>query len=179
MPDGVGAKGLRADALGLASSVTIGVASAAPAYSLAAVMGVLAASVGLHAPAALLLAFIPMLCTAAAYSAFDRVAPDAGNVFAWLWRTVGPRTGWITGWALIVANVVVMGSLGAIAGRYTFLLAGLNGARRSLPAVTIVGVAWIGVVTGICYVGMNVSARAQRGDPPWGLLARRHRCAGV
>lgn len=171
MPDGVGAKGLRADALGLASSVTIGVASAAPAYSLAAVMGVLAASAGLHAPAALLLAFIPMLCTAAAYSAFDRVAPDAGSVFAWLWRTVGPRTGWITGWALIVANVVVMGSLGAIAGRYTFLLVGFSGATRSLPAVTIAGVAWIGAVTAICYVGMNVSARAQRALLSLELLA--------
>lgn len=98
--------------LGLAWSVTIGVASAAPAYGLAALMGVLAALPGLHAPAGLLLALIPMVCTAAAYHAFDRVSPDAGSVFAWLWRAVGPRSGWIAGWALIVANVIVMASLG-------------------------------------------------------------------
>lgn len=66
---------LRANVLGLGSSVTIDVASAAPAYSLAAMLGVLAGAVALHAPATLLLAFIPMVCTAAAYNAFDRVAP--------------------------------------------------------------------------------------------------------
>ena len=155
--------GLRAGALGLASSVTIGVASAAPAYSLAAVLGVLAASVGLHAPATLLLAFIPMWCTASAYNAFDRALPNAGSVFAWLWRTVGPRSGWIGGWALIVANVVVMASLGEIAGRYTFLLAGAPGTAASVAAVGVVGTAWIAVVTLLCYVGIHVSARTQRG----------------
>lgn len=154
--------GLRHDVLGLASSVTIGVASAAPAYSLAAVVGVLAAAVGVHAPAAVLLAFIPMVCTAAAYSAFDRVVPDAGSVFAWLWRAVGPRTGWITGWALIVANVAVMGSLGAVSGRYTFLLVGWTAATRSLLAVTLAGSAWIAIVTLICYLGIRASARTQR-----------------
>jgi hypothetical protein len=73
---------LRANVLGLGSSVTIGVASAAPAYSLAAVLGVLAGAVGLHAPATLLLAFIPMVCTAAAYNAFDRVAAWARSPVA-------------------------------------------------------------------------------------------------
>jgi len=162
---------LRANALGLASSVTIGVASAAPAYSLAAVMGLLAASVGLHAPAAVLLAFIPMVCTAAAYNAFDRVAPDAGSVFTWLWRTIGPRSGWITGWALIVANVVVMASLGEIAGRYTFLLTDWDAAAGSLAAVTLVGIGWIAVVTAICYAGIHISARVQRGLLSLELLA--------
>ena len=142
--------------------MTIGVSSAAPAYSLAAVIGVLAGAVGVHAPATILLAFIPMVCIAAAYSAFDRVAPDAGSVFVWLWRSVGPRTGWITGWGLIVANVVVMGSLGAIAGRYTFLLVGWSAGTRSLLAITLAGSAWIGMVTVICYLGIRASARTQR-----------------
>ena len=164
-------RGLRADALGLGSSVMIGVSSAAPAYSLAAVLGVLAGAVGLHAPAALLLAFIPMVCTATAYNAFDRVAPDAGSVFAWLWRTIGPRSGWIAGWALIVANVIVIGSLGEIAGRYTFLLIGWSSAAQSVAWVTIVGTAWITVVTAICYVGIHVSARTQRALLSLELLA--------
>jgi amino acid transporter len=171
VPEPTTRTGLRANVLGLGSSITIGVSSAAPAYSLAAVLAVLAGSVGLHAPAALLLAFIPMVCTAAAYNAFDRIAPDAGSVFAWLWRTVGPRTGWIAGWALIVANVVVMASLGEIAGRYTFLLAGWTTAAQSDAAVTLVGVMWIGVVTAICYVGIHVSARAQRALLSLELLA--------
>ena len=43
-------KGLKAGALGLVSSIVIGVASTAPAYSLAASLGLVTAAVGLHAP---------------------------------------------------------------------------------------------------------------------------------
>ena len=44
-------KGLKTGALGMASSVVIGVASTAPAYSLAATLGLVAAAVGLYSPA--------------------------------------------------------------------------------------------------------------------------------
>lgn len=83
-------------------------------------------------------------------------------MFAWLWRAVQRRTGWIAGWALIAANIVVMASLGEIAGRYTFLLAGWNHAAQSDAAATLVALVWIGVVTTICYVGIHVSAWAPR-----------------
>ena len=54
-------KGLKAGALGLVSSVVIGVASTAPAYSLAATLGFIVAFVGLQSPAVVVLAFVPML----------------------------------------------------------------------------------------------------------------------
>ncbi|CAM3572968.1 hypothetical protein [Dermacoccus barathri] len=54
-------KGLRAGALGLTGSVVVGVASTAPAYSLAATLGfVVAGGAGFKAPAIMLLAFLPM-----------------------------------------------------------------------------------------------------------------------
>ena len=54
-------KGLKTGALGLVSSVVIGVASTAPAYSLAATLGFVVVAVGLQAPIVTVLAFIPML----------------------------------------------------------------------------------------------------------------------
>ena len=54
-------KGLKSGALGLLSSVVMGVASTAPAYSLAATLGLIVVAVGLGAPVIALLAFIPML----------------------------------------------------------------------------------------------------------------------
>ncbi len=60
-------KGLRSDALGTMSSVVIGVASTAPAYSLAATLGLVAMGVGLYSPAIMIVAFIPMLLIASAY----------------------------------------------------------------------------------------------------------------
>ena len=58
-------KGLKTGALGFISSVVIGVASTAPAYSLAASLEAVVA-IGLQAPAIMLLAFVPMLFVASA-----------------------------------------------------------------------------------------------------------------
>ena len=49
-------KGLKSGALGLISTVVIGVASTAPAYSLAATLGFVVAAIGLQSPAVAVLA---------------------------------------------------------------------------------------------------------------------------
>ena len=55
-------KGLKKNAIGFLSNVVIGTASVAPAYSLAATLGFIAADkgVGVHAPAVLLASFVPI-----------------------------------------------------------------------------------------------------------------------
>ena len=90
-------KGLKTGALGMASSVVIGVASTAPAYSLAATLGLVAAAVGLYSPAIMIVAFIPMLLIASAYYYMNRADPDCGTSFSWVTRAFGPPTGFITG----------------------------------------------------------------------------------
>ncbi|MFZ1155825.1 MAG: hypothetical protein WAN93_13070, partial [Solirubrobacteraceae bacterium] len=67
-------KGLKKDAIGYLSNLVIGVASTAPAYSLAATLGFIVAvtGVGVHAPAVLLVAFVPMLLIAGAYWGLNR-----------------------------------------------------------------------------------------------------------
>ena len=90
-------KGLKTGALGMASSVVIGVASTAPAYSLAATLGLVAAAVGLYSPAIMIVAFIPMLLIAAAYYYMNKADPDCGTSFSWVTRALGPQTGFITG----------------------------------------------------------------------------------
>jgi hypothetical protein len=37
--------------------------------------------------------------------------PDAGTTFTWAARTFGPRTGWMGGWAIVVADIIVNLSL--------------------------------------------------------------------
>src|SRR4051812_46607804 len=90
-------KEIKKNAIGYASSVVIGVASTAPGYSLAAVLGLIVAipGIGVHAPAVLLLAFVPMLLVAMAYKYLNKVDPDAGTTFAWATRAFGPKTGWM------------------------------------------------------------------------------------
>ena len=157
----IGGKGLKGGALGFLSNVVIGVASTAPGYSLAATLGFVAAAVGLQSPAVLWLAFVPMLLIAAAYYYMNSVDPDCGTSFTWVTRAMGPQIGWLTGWAIVVADVIVMANLAQIAGLYTFLLFGLKGLADSVLAVTIVGVIWIAVMTLICYLGTELSADTQ------------------
>jgi amino acid transporter len=156
-------KGLKKDALGFVSSVVIGVASTAPGYSLAAVLTLVVAAVGVQAPAVLILAFLPMLFIAASYYYMNRADPDCGTTFSWVTRALGPWAGWIGGWAIIVADIIVMANLAQIAGLYSFLLFDWQSAADSTLAVTLVGVVWIAVMTAICVYGIELSARTQVG----------------
>ncbi len=158
-----GGKGLKSGALGMLSSLVIGVASTAPAYSLAATLGFVAFYVGLQSPAVMLLAFVPMLFIAAAYYYLNRADPDCGTTFTWVTRAIGPKTGWMAGWGILMTDLVVMPNLSQIAGQYTFYLFGANGIASNPGGfwVTFVGVVWIVVMTAVCYIGIELSARTQ------------------
>jgi amino acid transporter len=157
-------KGLKSGALGLISSTVIGVASTAPAYSLAATLGFVVAAIGLQAPIITILAFVPMLFIAYGYKEMNNADPDCGTTFTWGVRAFGPKTGWWGGWAIIAADVLVMASLAQIAGQYLFLLFNANsiGMDASSGWVLLVGILWIVAMTAICYVGIEVSANFQK-----------------
>lgn len=125
---GAGDKGLKTGAISFLSNIVIAVASTAPGYSLAATLGFIVAieGVGLQSPAIILLAFIPMGCIAAAYNYFNRADPDCGTTFTWVTRAMGPNIGWMSGWAVLVADILVMPSLSAIAGVYSCQLVGID-----------------------------------------------------
>ncbi len=154
-------KGLKAGTIGLLSSVVIGLASTAPAYSLAATLGFVAVEVGKQSAAIMVLAFIPMLFIAISYSELNKVIPDCGTTFTWAAKAFGPRVGWMGGWGIIAADIIVMANLAQIAGSYCFLLVGANGLAASTFWTTFVGVIWIIVMTWICYIGVEVSVRLQ------------------
>ena len=168
----VDSKGLKGGALGLLSSVVVGMASTAPAYSLAASLGLIVASggallAGVKAPAIILLAFIPMWMIAVAYQELNKAEPDCGTTFTWSTRAFGPLVGWMGGWGIIAADVIVMANLAQIAGSYSFTFVGGLGWTSAAALAdstlwsTVAGVIWIVVMTYICYRGIEVSARLQ------------------
>ena len=164
----VESKGLKGGALGLVSSIVVGMASTAPAYSLAASLGLIVASggallAGVKAPAIILLAFIPMWMIAVAYQELNKAEPDCGTTFTWASRAFGPLVGWMGGWGIIAADVIVMANLAQIAGSYSFHLFGAADLANSTLWSTVAGVIWIVVMTYICYRGIEISARLQYG----------------
>lgn len=167
-----GEKGLKTGALGFVSNVVIGVASTAPAYSLAVSLGLVAAAVGIFSPAIMVIAFIPMLFIAIAYFYMNRAEPDCGTSFTWVSKAMGPHLGWMTGWAIIVADIIVMASLAEVAAIYTFSLFDIDVFETPIWAVQVgeqsidfgviaLGILFIAVLTWICYIGIEFSARTQ------------------
>ena len=82
----------------------------------------------------------------------NRADPDCGTSFAWVTRAMGPRLGWLTGWAIVPRTSIVMANLAQIAGLYTFLLFDWDAAAdvdvsRSPSSAAI----WIAVMTAICH----------------------------
>ncbi len=157
----VESKGLKEGALGLASATVVGVASTAPAYSLAATLGLVTGAVAFRAPAIMWLSFIPMACIAAAFFYLNRADPDCGTNFAWVTRALGPRSGWMGGWSSLVADLVIMPNLAGIAALYTFQLFGWNNAGSTNWATLVLGIAFIMAMTVVCVIGIELSARTQ------------------
>jgi amino acid transporter len=157
-------KGLKSGALGLISSTVMATASVAPAYSIAATLGFIVVAVGLKSPAIAVLAFIPMILTSIGYSELNKADPDCGTTFTWATRAFSPGVGWAGGWGIVAADVLVMASLAQVAGQYIFLLFNAKGIGEN-PAsgwVLLTGLAWIVVMTYICYRGIEVSANFQK-----------------
>ena len=160
---GVLEKGLKVGAIGLVSTIVIGVASTAPGFSMAASLGLVTGAAGAQAPAILWLAFIPMLFIAAGYFYLNRADPDCGTSFTWATRTLGPIPGWLTGWTIIIADLVVMPSLAQITGSYVFLLFGADGPAGNKYWTMVVGIIFILAMTWICVIGIELNAKTQVG----------------
>ena len=92
---------LEPNAIGFREALAVGLASTAPAYSLAAVIGTVTVVVGFQAPGALLASFVPMFLIAGAFFYMNRADQDAGTTFSWVTRALGPWLGWLGGWAVM------------------------------------------------------------------------------
>ena len=110
-------KGLHAGILDLGDSVMLGLASTAPVYSLAATLGLIVAVNGNYTPLILLLGFIPVLFIAYAFRELNSAMPDCGTTFFWARQAFGPWAGWLGGWGVALAGVVVLANLAQIAGQ--------------------------------------------------------------
>jgi amino acid transporter len=146
----------------------IGLASTAPVYSLVATLGFVVLAVGAQAPIAFVIAFVPMLFIAFAYRELNNAVPDCGTTFTWGTKAFGPWVGWIGGWGVAVAGMVVLANLAQIAGIYFWAL--IDGIVRSsdeallsdnVPLVTATGVVFIAAMTWVSWRGVEIGERIQ------------------
>jgi amino acid transporter len=154
---------LRPGAIGFLDALVIGLASTSPAYSLAAILGALVALVGVNAPGVLLASFVPMLLIASAFAALNRVDPDCGTTFSWVTRAMGPWIGWIGGWAIAMTGILIIGSLANVGVVFTLRTVNLDSLAENTAVVLVLTVLVILLMTWICVLGTELSARLQNG----------------
>ncbi len=160
-PERTAGKGLASGTLGLWGSTVIGLASTAPVYSLVATLGFVVLAVGAQAPIAFVVAFVPMLFIAFAYRELNNEIPDCGTTFTWGTKAFGPWIGWMGGWGVAVAGMVVLANLSQIAGIYLWSLIGDGSLAENVPLVTATGVAFIAAMTYVSYRGVEIGERIQ------------------
>lgn len=154
--------GLRADALGFAESVIMGIAGSGPAYSLAASTATLVGAVGVLAPASLLYCGLIMFGIVFAFRHLNRVVVNAGASYAWVGAIFSPALGFLAGWALIISSVVFMvsGTLPAAAATLKLLAPDVADDQR---AITVVAALWLVAIGAIVGKGIKLSSYVQVG----------------
>ncbi|MFJ6678153.1 APC family permease [Microbacterium sp. NPDC091382] len=157
-PDG---KGLAAGTLGLWGSTVIGLASTAPVYSLVATLGYVVLAVGGQAPIAFVIAFIPMLLIAFAYRELNNAVPDCGTAFTWATKAFGPWVGWMGGWGVAIAGMIVLANLAQVGSIYFWALFGQEFEEQNDWRIIVVAVAFIAAMTWISWRGIEIGERVQ------------------
>ncbi|MHC0431923.1 APC family permease [Streptomyces sp. O3] len=165
---GTRGKGLNSNSLGLLGSATIGVSTVAPVYCLTATLGPTVSEVGLQMPAIFLAGFLPMLLVAFAYRELNKAVPDCGTSFTWSVKAFGPRVGWMCGWGLLVATVVVLSNLAGVATSFFWLLAGEVTGSDSVAALDgdkavhiLTTLAFVAIATAVSYRGITATKWVQ------------------
>ncbi len=166
--DGRSDKGLAAGKVGTFSGAVLGISSVAPGYTLTASIGLIVAAVGLKMPAIFIAGFIPMFLTAYAYRELNSRTPDCGASFTWSTKAFGPYVGWMCGWGMVIATIIVLSNLAAIAVEFFYLFIAKLVNQPSIAdlayntAVNIVStLAFLALATFIASRGITTSERVQ------------------
>lgn len=129
-------------------------------YSLVATLGFVVLAVGAQAPIAFVIAFVPMLFIAFAYRELNNAVPDCGTTFTWGTKAFGPWVGWMGGWGVAVAGMVVLANLAQIASIYFWDLFGLEFENNDWR-VLLVAVIFIAAMTYVSWRGVEIGERIQ------------------
>jgi amino acid transporter len=143
--------------LGIADLFVLSSSSMAPAYSLAAVMGLVVAVAGLGTPLALVVSTIPIAFIAIGFMRLTTLMPSAGAVYTWTRTAFGLRASWFMAMLVIIAYFFAVIASALPTGVYTLKLLGPSFGDAALP-VAIAGVAWIAFSTYFLIVGARPTA---------------------
>src|SRR5215469_1790442 len=145
--------------IGLAGDWVIGAANAGPGLSLSVTLALIVAATAYGSGPVILLCAVPMLIVAAAYRRLNAWNANCGAAFDWVSRSISPYLGWLTGWLMIMANLIGNVAAVTVLAPSVLAVAGQDQSARwpNIIIDTAVGVLMIAIAV----VGIKLSARAQ------------------
>ncbi|WLQ45523.1 APC family permease [Streptomyces laculatispora] len=157
--------------IGVVDGIVLAASSTAATSSIGIGLGLMAGIVGLHLPAIMLLAFLPVLGIAGGYGRLNRIDPNAGSSYKWVGGIFSPWLGFLTGWVNVVGTVVFMAYTTTVTGSaiIQFLgqatvhsVAGLSLDPDSTLQSTLLGMAVLVAASLVAVRGLDLAARLQK-----------------
>lgn len=157
--------------LGAVDSAAIAMSSTAPTMSIGIGLGVIGAVVGPAIPGIFLLALLPILGIALAYSRLNQVERNCGNGYVWVGRSLGPWLGFQAGWVAVVGTTIFLAYGSQVCGSVILQFAneahwmsvgGVALDPLSIPLTTGIGLAVLLLVTLAAIRGADLAATVQR-----------------
>ena len=156
-----GASHLKANALSLVDAIVLGLASSAPAQTMAVALPALVMAANYAGLLPIVCAFVPMLGIALGYQRLNRWDQSAGATYTWVSKALHPYLGFVSGWMILVYYTLGTTSTTVPAGTYTLQLLAPGLANNKLAAAAV-GSLWNVLVTLLLLGKIELTARLQR-----------------
>jgi amino acid transporter len=152
---------LEPNAIGVAQDTVIGMASSAPAASVALTLTILVGATAYGSGPIIILTAIPMLVIANAYRRLNMWNANCGASFEWVGRAINPYLGFMTGWLMVAAYIIATVSGIEVLGPSVLTVFGASSSSRwgNIGIATAVGL----VMLVIAVIGIKITARTQVG----------------
>jgi amino acid transporter len=152
---------LKANALSLGDAIVLGLASSAPAQTMAVALPALVVASNYAGLLPISCAFVAMLGIALGYQRLNRWDQSAGATYTWVSKALHPYLGFVAGWMILMYYTLGTTSMTVPAGTYTLQLIAPGMANNKLAAVAV-GCVWNLIVTFLLLAGIEIAARFQR-----------------
>jgi amino acid transporter len=152
---------LKANALSLSDAIILGLASSAPAQTMAVALPALVVASNYAGLLPIFCVFVAMLGIALGYQRLNRWDQSAGATYTWVSKALHPYLGFAAGWMILMYYTLGTTSMTVPAGTYTLQLVA-PGMANSRLAVAVVGSLWNLLVTVLLLAGIEIAARFQK-----------------
>ena len=156
--------------VGVTGTAVIAMANTAPTLSIGIGLGLLSLDAGAAVPAMVLLAVLPILGIALAFSRLNRAERNLGASYTWVGRTLSPWLGFQCGWVNLAGSTIYLAYGSQVCGSMMLTFAnechwtsvfGLALNPTSIALTTVVGLVVLIALTYLALRGADVVARLQ------------------